>query len=133
MIRLMKRSEAQSDNATNALRYCSTRRNTLSQRNITFCFISNSLSEELLAKETLSLPDIMRILGDRPYPLKDSIKEYLCELEDRQQKEDQKKKDKQQAQTTGTEGKKEEGKKEEEQGGEKTLSAKSEDKEKKNE
>jgi hypothetical protein len=35
------------------------------------------LAEELLAKESIGLPDIIRILGERPYPLKESLKEYL--------------------------------------------------------
>ena len=29
-----------------------------------------SLAEELLAKESIGLPDIIKILGDRPYPMK---------------------------------------------------------------
>lgn len=40
----------------------------------------NSLAEELLAKESITLPDLLRILGERPYPLKESIREYLQEL-----------------------------------------------------
>ena len=35
---------------------------------------------ELLKKETLSLPDIVDILGPRPYPLKETVAEYLKEL-----------------------------------------------------
>ena len=42
------------------------------------------LAEALLTKETLSLPEIVDILGPRPYPLKDTLKEYLQELRDRQ-------------------------------------------------
>lgn len=38
------------------------------------------LAEDLLAKETLTLPDIVDILGPRPYPAKESIIEYLQEL-----------------------------------------------------
>lgn len=38
------------------------------------------LAEKLLATETLSLPDIVDILGDRPFPIKESVKEYLEEL-----------------------------------------------------
>ena len=37
-----------------------------------------------MAKETLSLPEIVEILGQRPYPLKASIMEYLEELKERQ-------------------------------------------------
>jgi len=35
------------------------------------------LAEELLDKETLSLPDIVDILGPRPYPIKESVIEYM--------------------------------------------------------
>lgn len=35
------------------------------------------LAEELLDKETLSLPEIVDILGPRPFPLKESVKDYL--------------------------------------------------------
>jgi hypothetical protein len=42
-----------------------------------------SLAEELLAKESIGLPDIIRILGDRPYPMKDTVKEYLQEMMER--------------------------------------------------
>lgn len=37
----------------------------------------------MLAKETLALPDIVDILGQRPYPLKDTVVEYLKELRQR--------------------------------------------------
>lgn len=47
------------------------------------------LAEELLAKESIGLPDIIRILGDRPYPMKETVKEYLQELIDRKEKEAQ--------------------------------------------
>ena len=46
------------------------------------------MAEELLAKESISLPDIVKILGDRPYPLKESVREYLEELKQRQEKEE---------------------------------------------
>jgi len=42
------------------------------------------LAERLLAKETLSLPDIVDVLGPRPYPIKESVKDYLEELRARQ-------------------------------------------------
>ena len=42
------------------------------------------LADELLEKESINLPQIMKILGDRPFPLKESIREYLEELEKRQ-------------------------------------------------
>jgi spore coat polysaccharide biosynthesis protein SpsF (cytidylyltransferase family) len=47
------------------------------------------LAEELLAKESIGLPDIIRILGDRPFPMKETVKEYLQELIDRKEKEAQ--------------------------------------------
>ena len=46
------------------------------------------LAMELLEKESINLPQIMKILGERPYPLKESIKEYLEELEKRKQEEE---------------------------------------------
>jgi len=36
-----------------------------------------------LEKETLALPDIVDILGPRPYPLKQSLLEYMEELKQR--------------------------------------------------
>lgn len=47
----------------------------------------------------MALPDIVEVLGQRPYPLKASLLEYLEELKDRrveediQAKEDEKKKE----------------------------------------
>jgi len=43
----------------------------------------SKMAEELLDKESLNLPDLVRILGQRPFPLKESIREYLQELEER--------------------------------------------------
>ena len=51
------------------------------------CFFR--LAEELLAKESINLPSIIKVLGDRPFPMKESLKEYLVELESRSQKEAQ--------------------------------------------
>ena len=48
----------------------------------------HALAEELLTKETIGLSDILRVLGERPYPLKANIREYLVELEERKVKED---------------------------------------------
>lgn len=45
------------------------------------------MAEELLAKETINLTDIVKILGERPWPLKENIREYLQELRTRQEKE----------------------------------------------
>jgi hypothetical protein len=41
------------------------------------------LAERLLEKETIALPDIVKILGPRPFTLKASLLEYLEELKDR--------------------------------------------------
>lgn len=46
-----------------------------------------ALAEALLEKESINLPEIMKVLGDRPYPLKESIREYLEELEKRKEDE----------------------------------------------
>lgn len=43
------------------------------------------LAEALLKKETLTLPDILEIMGPRPYPLKETIAKYLEELKERQE------------------------------------------------
>ena len=48
-----------------------------------------TLAEKLLEKETLSLPDIVDILGPRPYPIKESIMEYMTELRERKEQEDE--------------------------------------------
>jgi len=45
--------------------------------------IIEKLAEELLERETLSLPEIVDILGPRPFPLKESLNDYLQELRDR--------------------------------------------------
>ena len=36
-----------------------------------------ALGERLLETETLSLPDIVEIMGERPFPMKESVAEYL--------------------------------------------------------
>ena len=41
------------------------------------------MAERLLEKETISLPDIVEILGPRPFPQKASLLEYLEELKER--------------------------------------------------
>jgi len=46
-----------------------------------------NLAKTLLDKEVVSLPDLIRILGDRPYPMKENIREYLEEIRERQQEE----------------------------------------------
>ena len=52
----------------------------LEQTLIGFVLFDDRLAELLLEKETLSLPDIVDTLGDRPYPIKESVIEYLQEL-----------------------------------------------------
>lgn len=42
------------------------------------------LAERLLEKEVLSLPDIVEIMGPRPFPMKESLREYLEELKERE-------------------------------------------------
>lgn len=41
------------------------------------------LAERLLEKETISLPDIVEILGQRPFPMKSTLLDYLEELKER--------------------------------------------------
>jgi len=41
------------------------------------------LAERLLANETLSLPDIVEIMGPRPFPMKETLKDYLEEMNER--------------------------------------------------
>lgn len=43
-----------------------------------------ALAEELLEKESINLPAIINIIGERPFPMKESLKEYLTELTDRE-------------------------------------------------
>jgi len=42
------------------------------------------LAERLLEKETIALPDIVEVLGPRPYPQKQQLLDYLEELKERQ-------------------------------------------------
>ena len=44
----------------------------------------------MLTKETMALPDTVDCLGYRPYPLKESLLEYLEELRERKVEEDTK-------------------------------------------
>lgn len=44
----------------------------------------NRLAERLLEKETIALPDIVEVLGPRPYPQKQQLLDYLEELKERQ-------------------------------------------------
>lgn len=42
------------------------------------------MAERLLEKETIALPDIVEVLGPRPYPQKQQLLDYLEELKERQ-------------------------------------------------
>ena len=42
------------------------------------------LAEKLLENETLSLPDIVEVMGARPFPMKENVIEYMKELKERQ-------------------------------------------------
>lgn len=42
-----------------------------------------ALAERLLEKETIALPDIVEVLGPRPFPQKKELLDYLEELKER--------------------------------------------------
>ena len=46
------------------------------------------LAERLLDKETIALPDIVEVLGPRPYPQKKELLDYLEELKERKVEEE---------------------------------------------
>lgn len=48
-----------------------------------------ALGDLLLEKETINLPDIVGVLGDRPFGMSETITEYLDELKQRTQKEEE--------------------------------------------
>ncbi len=66
------------------------------------------MAEELLAKESIGLPDIIKILGERPFPMKETVKEYLKEMMERKDKEDAEDAEKQHDTATEDESKKDE-------------------------
>ena len=89
MPRSIKRSEISSTRATIAQESFSLRRSSSLKSKFNFHIFSvYSLAEELLSKESIGLPDIIRILGDRPFPMKENVKEYLHEMLERKDKED---------------------------------------------
>jgi len=47
------------------------------------------LAEKLLETETLSLNDIVEIMGERPFPMKETVREYLEELQERKMVDDE--------------------------------------------
>ena len=50
--------------------------------------IKFSLGNELLSKETIGLPEIIEILGERPFGMSATMKDYLKEMEKRKTQED---------------------------------------------
>lgn len=49
----------------------------------------DGLAKRLLAQEVVSLPDLIEILGERPWPMKETLKEYLEEIKERKKEEEQ--------------------------------------------
>ena len=47
------------------------------------------LAERLLEKETIALPDIVEVLGPRPYPQKKELLDYLEELKERKKEDEE--------------------------------------------
>jgi hypothetical protein len=41
------------------------------------------LAERLLDKESINLPEIIEVIGDRPFEMKESIRNYLNEMKER--------------------------------------------------
>jgi len=42
-----------------------------------------ALAERLLDKESINLPEIIEVIGDRPFEMKESIRNYLNEMKER--------------------------------------------------
>jgi len=47
----------------------------------------SALGDALLEKETVNLPDIIEVLGTRPFGMNEVMEEYLAELKSREQKD----------------------------------------------
>lgn len=63
-----------------------------------------ALAERLLEKETISLPDIVEVLGPRPFPLKEQLANYLEELKQREEEpEESAKKDEPESEDSASE------------------------------
>ena len=77
--------------------------------------LTENLAKRLLEKEVITLPDLIETLGERPFPMKENIKEYLEEIEARKKEEAEEQAKKQQEQQTEEqdESKEEEGSKDE--------------------
>merc|ERR1712100_913008 len=50
-----------------------------------------ALGDVLLEKETIGLPDIVKVLGERPHGMSEAMKDYLTELQQREADEAAKK------------------------------------------
>ena len=50
-----------------------------------------ALAKKLLEKEVINLPDIIETLGERPWPMKENLKEYLEEMKERQKEDEEEK------------------------------------------
>ena len=77
-------------NATRKSKYFLNLKENLSTSNYIIIYLLTlifRLAEELLAKETFGLVDIVKVLGTRPFPMKETLKEYLIEMTDRQDEE----------------------------------------------
>jgi len=46
-----------------------------------------ALANRLMEKETVNLPDIIEILGQRPFGMNETMTKYLSEMQERQAKE----------------------------------------------
>lgn len=47
----------------------------------------DNLAKTLLEKEVVTLPDLIKVLGERPWPMKEHIREYLEEIQERNKEE----------------------------------------------
>lgn len=47
-----------------------------------------NLAKRLLAQEVVTLPDLIEILGERPWPMKENLREYLEEIKERKKEEE---------------------------------------------
>ena len=83
---MTQRYAKSSTTAPRAARPCSQRSATSSRSKQTLSLLDR-LGDELLQKETLALPDLVEVLGQRPYPLKATLLEYLQELQERKVEE----------------------------------------------
>lgn len=53
--------------------------------------LMESLAKRLLEKEVINLPDIIQTLGERPFPMKETLKDYLNEMTKRDLEEEEEK------------------------------------------